>query len=142
MAEDNKSIMRRAYDEILNEGNIDVADEVIAEDMTEHEQFPGLEPGREGFKGFVTMFREAFPDLQVTVEDMIAEDDKVAARVTMRGTHQGKFLGIDPTGNQIEVPVVDIVRFADGMAVEHWAVTDNMAMMVQLGVADPSAIGG
>ncbi len=142
MTEDNKSIMRRAYDEILNEGNIDVADEVIAEDMTEHEQFPGLEPGREGFKGFVRMFREAFPDLQVTVEDMIAEDDRVAARVTMRGTHQGVFLGIDPTGNQIEVPVVDIVRFADGMAVEHWGVTDNMAMMVQLGVADPSAIGG
>lgn len=137
MTEDNKSIMRRAYDEILNEGNLDVADEIIAEDMTEHEQFPGLEPGREGFKGFVTMFREAFPDLQVTVEDMIAEDDKVAARVTMRGTHQGKFLGIPPSGNRIEVPVVDIVRFADGMGVEHWGVTDNMAMMVQLGVASP-----
>jgi steroid delta-isomerase-like uncharacterized protein len=137
VTEDNKSIMRRAYDEILNEGRLDVADEIIAEDMTEHEQFPGLEPGREGFKSFVTMFREAFPDLQVTVEDMIAEDDKVAARVTMRGTHQGKFLGIPPSGNRIEVPVVDIVRFADGMGVEHWGVTDNMAMMVQLGVASP-----
>lgn len=142
MAEDNKSIMQRIYDEVLNEGKLEVADETVAEDMVEHEQFPGLEPGREGFKSFVTMLREAFPDLQVTVEDMIAEGDRVAARVTMRGTHQGEFLGIDPTGNQIAVPVVDILRFADGMGIEHWGVTDNMAMMVQLGVADPSAIGG
>jgi steroid delta-isomerase-like uncharacterized protein len=142
VAEDNKSIMQRAYDEILNEGNLELADEIVAEDLTEHEQFPGLEPGREGFKGFVTMFREAFPDLQVTVEDMIAEGDRVAARVTMRGTHQGEFLGIAGTGNRIEVPGVDIVRFSDGMAVEHWGVTDNMALMVQLGAADPTAIGG
>ncbi len=105
--------------------------------MIEHERFPGLESGREGFKTFVTTFREAFPDLQVTVEDMIAEGDKVAARATMRGTHQGEFLGIPPSGNSIEVPVVDIVRFSDGMGVEHWGVTDNMAMMVQLGVASP-----
>ncbi len=137
MTDDNKSIMRRAYDEILNEGRLEVADELIAEDMIEHERFPGLESGREGFKTFVTTFREAFPDLQVTVEDMIAEGDKVAARATMRGTHQGEFLGIPPSGNSIEVPVVDIARFADGMGVEHWRVTDNMAMMVQLGAASP-----
>jgi predicted ester cyclase len=80
------------------------------------------------------VFRDAFPDLRFTAEDIIAEGDKVAARYTMRGTHQGEFMGVAPTGNRIEVTGIDIVRFEGGKMVEHWANSDELGMMQQLGV--------
>jgi predicted ester cyclase len=93
----------------------------------------GLE-GIEVLRQFVKVSRDAFPDLQFTAEDMIAEGDKVAARYTMRGTHQGEFMGVAPTGNQIEVTGIDIVRFEGGKMVEHWANSDELGMMQQLGL--------
>ena len=79
------------------------------------------------------MFRGAFPDLEFVAEDMIAEGDKVAARITVRGTHKGPFLDIAPTGKQVSVNAIDIFRFANGKIVEHWGVMDQMSMMQQLG---------
>ena len=131
-AEENKALFRRLVDEFINTGNEAVADEVMTPDFVEHEELGGP-PTREGVKQFFAMFRAAFPDLRVTIEDMIAEGDKVVARLTMRGTHQGEFLGIPPTGKQVTMGVIDIVRVADGKAVEHWGISDQLGLMQQLG---------
>jgi steroid delta-isomerase-like uncharacterized protein len=134
MSEQNKAIARRFYDEVVSQDKLDLIDELVDPNVVEHEEFPGLSPGREGVKEFFAMFRSAFPDLQFTIEDMVAEGDKVAARVTVRGTHKGPFLDIaTPTGKQITVGVIDIFRFASGKIVDHWGVTDQMSMMQQLG---------
>jgi steroid delta-isomerase-like uncharacterized protein len=130
----NKAIMERFYDEVVNAGNLDLIDELLSEDFTEHEEMPGLAPGRQGVKEFFGMFRQAFPDVSFATEDMVAEGDTVAARVTVRGTHKGEFMGIPATGKSIEVQAVDFVRFADGIATAHWGVTDMAAMLTQLGV--------
>lgn len=135
---DNKALMRRMYDEVVNGGNIDLIDELVAPDVVEHEEFPGLASGREGVKQFFTMMRGAFPDLRMDVEDMIAEGDKVAARVTMSGTQQGEFMGVPPSGKKVSVTSIDIVRFAGGQAAEHWGATDTAAMMEQLGAVPAS----
>ena len=133
MSEQNKVIVRRMYDEVVGQGKLDLIDELVDPDVVEHEEFPGIPPGREGVKEFFSMFRSAFPDLQFAVEDMVAEGDKVAARITIRGTHKGPFLDIAPTGKQITVDAIDIFRFASGKIVDHWGVTDQMSMMQQLG---------
>ena len=134
MSEQNKAIMRRIYDEVFSNGNLAVVDELVVKDVIEHEEGP---QGSEGLKQTVTMFRTAFPDLQFSVEDMIAEGDKVVSRITMRGTHKGEFMGIPATDKTFAVQVIDIIRFANGKAVEHWGVTDSAAMMQQLGGAPP-----
>ena len=134
MSEQNKAIMRRIYDEVFSNGNLAVVDELVVKDVIEHEEGP---QGSEGLKQTVTMFRTAFPDLQFSVEDMIAEGDKVVSRITMRGTHKGEFMGIPATDKTFAVQAIDIIRFANGKAVEHWGVTDSAAMMQQLGAAPP-----
>ena len=137
MSEENKALMRRLYDEVVNAGRLELIDELLAPDLIEHEEFPGLSTGREGVRQFFTMMRTAFPDLKMTADDLIAEGDKVAARITMSGTHRGEFMGIAPTGKTVSVSSIDIVRFAGGKAAEHWGVTDTAAMMEQLGALPP-----
>jgi len=135
-AEENKALLQRAYEQIFNRGNLDQIEEFVSADLVDHETPP---PGMEGLEGievlrqFVKVFRDAFPDLRFTAEDMIAEGDKVAARYAMRGTHQGEFMGVAPTRNRIEVTGIDIVRFEGGKMVEHWANSDELGMMQQLG---------
>ena len=80
------------------------------------------------------MFRQAFPDSYFTIEDMMAEGEKVATRKTFHGTHQGESMGILPTGQQVSMGLIDIVRIADGRVVEHWSMADNLGMMQQLGI--------
>ena len=138
MPEDSKTLMRRLYEEI-SAGNLDVIDELLADDMVEHEETPGLEPNKEGVKQFFAMFRAAFPDLRLEPHELISEGDLLCARATMTGTHQGDFMGIAPTGKRVEMQLIDIVRFRDGQAVEHWGVTDAMAMMQQLGAIPEEA---
>jgi steroid delta-isomerase-like uncharacterized protein len=136
--EENKALMRRLYEEIHNKGNMAVADELVAADFVDHNApSPDIPPGPEGVKQIFTMLRSAFPDFHVTVEDMLAEEDKVMARVTVHGTHKGEFIGIAPTGKLITMPVVDIVRIAGGKIVERWGVEDNLSMMQQLGIIPP-----
>ncbi len=135
-AEENKAQLQRVYEQVFNQGNLDQIEEFFSADFVDHEAPP---PGMEGLEGievlrqFVKVSRDAFPDLQFTAEDMIVEGGKVAARYTMRGTHQGEFLGVAPTGNQIEVTGIDIVRFEGGKMVEHWANSDELGLMQQLG---------
>jgi steroid delta-isomerase-like uncharacterized protein len=138
MSNDNKALMRRVYDEVINGGNVVLIDELVAANFVEHEEFPGLAGGREGMKQFFVMMRTAFPDLRMAVDDLIAEGDKVVARTTMSGTHKGEFMGMDPSGKQFRVSAIDVIRFADGKAIEHWGLTDAAAMMEQLG-AIPAA---
>lgn len=115
-AEENKKSMRRIYEEVINQGDMDAADELISAALVEHDPLPGYEPSFEGFKEGVTAFRAAFPDLHATVEDIIAEGDMVAARFTMSGTHQEEFMGIPATGNRITVTGIDLARFEGARA--------------------------
>ena len=121
-------------DEVFNKGNMKVMDELLSSNVVEHNPFPGQGPGFEGFKKGLTELRQAFPDLHMTVDDMLADGDKVIIRSTMTGTHKGAFMNMPATGKQIKVEAIDIVRIKDGKAVEHWGVTDTMTMMQQLGV--------
>src|SRR5262245_57505289 len=110
-AEENKAVMRRIF-ELFNTGNLALVDEVIAADVIDHQAPPGIAPGRAGFKQLIAAFRAAFPDLQMTIDDILADGDKVVTRSTMRGTHQGEFMGIPPTGKPFTMGAIDIVRFS------------------------------
>jgi steroid delta-isomerase-like uncharacterized protein len=131
--ETNKALVRRAA-EGFSTGDIATLDEFYAADMVDHNPAPGQAPGLEGLKQSFMMFHSAFPDMSYTLEDIIAEGDKVVTRGTIRGTHKGAFLGIPPTGNQVAVTGIDIWRVADGKPVEVWHNEDQLGMMQQLGV--------
>ena len=133
-AEQNKSLVRRFVDEVQSGGNIDAIDELCSPEFVNHSAPPGVPSNREGVKQLTAMFRRAFPDSYFTVEDMIAEGDKVATRKTFHGTHRGEFMGIPPTGQRVSIGLIDIVRIVDGRVVEHWSMGDNLGMMQQLGV--------
>ena len=133
-AEANRALIQRFYDEGWNENKLDVYDELVTEDFLDHQALPGLEPGREGFKMLNVMFRSAFPDVWVTVDEIVAEDDKVACRWTSTGTHKGDLFGIPPTGKSAEWTEMGILRIADGKIVESWYDVDMAGLMQQLGV--------
>jgi predicted ester cyclase len=133
--EDNKALMRRFYEEVFNQKNTAAIDEFIDPHGVDHSAPPGTPGGIEGQKQLIGMYLTAFPDVHLTVEDMIAEGDTVVARLTARGTHQGAYMGIPPTGKQVTVTAIDINRMAGGKSVEHWLEMDNLGMLQQLGVA-------
>ena len=135
MSEQHKAVVRRIYDEVFGQGRLEVVDELLSADAIDHEGEGGTGP--QTLKDAAGMFRAAFPDLKVTADDMMADGDKVIARARFTGTHNGEFMGIAPTGKSVEVGMIDIIRFADGKAVEHWGISDNMALMQQLGAAPP-----
>jgi steroid delta-isomerase-like uncharacterized protein len=139
MTEQHKDLTRRFYDEVLSKGDVDLIPELCSEDIVDHEAPPDMPQGIEGVQAFVQMFRQAFPDLQVVVEDELAEGDRVACRVRYTGTHEGEFMGVAPSGNRIDVEVIDIARIVDGKCVEHWGVTDNMGLMQQIGAMPQEA---
>ena len=141
MSEENKAVVRRIF-EAFNKGDLDAFDELIAADGVNHALPPGLPPEPEGTKAFLGMFLSAFPDLQMTVEDQIADGDKVATRWTSTGTQTGELMGIPATGKQVTVTGMDIHRIAGGKQVEHWGEFDQMAMMQQLGVIPTPGEGG
>jgi predicted ester cyclase len=133
--EQNKTLLLRLLEEVFNRGNISLVDELFAPDFVEHEELPpGIPPGREAVKQLSSMFRSAFPDFKVTIDDITAEGDKVVVRGIWSGTHKGEFMGIAPTGKSASFGVIDIVRIAGGKVVEHWGQMDNLRMMQQLGV--------
>lgn len=133
-AEQNKAKIRYYFEEVWNKGNLDAVDEVVAANLVDHNVPPGLPPGSEGYKVFVGLFRTAFPDMNITVEDLLADGDKVIARFTSRGTHQGDLMGIPPTGKSITVTGISIDRFEGEKYVESWMEFDQLSMMQQLGV--------
>ena len=131
--DENKMLVRRLVQEVQNEGRIDVLEEVLAPDFVNHSAPPGVPPTREGVKQVHRMFRSAFPDLQVTIHDQIAEGDTVVTRKTYHGTQLGAFMGLPPSGKQMTVEVIDIFRIADMKITEHWVVGDELGMLQQLG---------
>ena len=133
-AEENKALVRRFVDEVQSAGNIDAIDELCSPEFVNHSAPSGMPPNREGVKQVTAMFRQAFPDSYFTVEDMIAEGDKVATHKTFHGTHEGEFMGMPPTGRRVSMELIDIVRISEGRVVEHWSMGDNLGMMQQLGV--------
>lgn len=134
--EENEQIARSVPEEIATKRNLDRIDEVFAEDFVEHgplgEETQGLRAARETIQSVL----DAFPDFEATVEETVAEGDLVAMRVTWRGTHEGRFMGIEPTGKSFEVPAMIFTRLADGTITERWVVADSMGMMQQLGVVE------
>jgi predicted ester cyclase len=132
--EANKASVRRFYDEVFNKKNRAAIDEFIAPNHVEHAAPPGTPGGLAGAKQTITMYLTAFPDLHFTVEDTIAEGDQVVVRLTARGTQQGAFMGIPPTGKQATVTAIDINRIVGGKSVEHWLEMDTLGLLQQLGV--------
>jgi steroid delta-isomerase-like uncharacterized protein len=136
-AEENKALVSRFVEEFWNEGNMSAADELMAVDAEIHMP-TGEVVNPDGFKGFAAMFRGAFPDWHSTLEELIAEGDRVAERWTGRGTHQGELQGIPPTGRRVEAPGSVFYRIVGGKIVEFRGQLDMMGLMQQLG-AIPSA---
>src|SRR5512134_1882367 len=132
--EQNKALVRQMVEEVFNRGNISLAGEFMAPDFVEREELPpGIPRDREGVKQLTTMLRSAFPDFKATIDDIVAEGDKVVIRQTWSGTQRGEFMGIPPTGRSVSFGVIDIIRIADGKFVEHWGQMDSMSLMQQLG---------
>jgi steroid delta-isomerase-like uncharacterized protein len=134
--EENKAIHRRVYEEIWNKGNLDVVEEIIDDDYIYHPL-----PQRRGPEGYKTMyhgFAEAFTDFHCNIEDMVAEGNKVARRITSTGTFKGELMGIAPTGRQVTHTEAIFYSFEGGKAVEAWNYSDQLTMFQQLGVNPPS----
>ena len=130
--EENKALVRRLVEEFWNQGNTAAADELMTADATII--LPGRgQVSKENFKAFAVTLRGAFPDWHTTLEEMIAEDDQVAERWTGRGTHQGEFQGIAPTGRQVTVPGFVFYRLASGKITEFRGLFDGLSMLQQLG---------
>ena len=143
---DVESIARRVPEEVATGRNLDLVDELYAEDCVEHGPFGQDTEGRDAVKGQLQTFLDAFPDLEATVDDAVTEGDTVAMRVTLSGTHEGPFMGIEPTGESFRVQNMVFTRVEDGRIVERWLQPDTLGMLAQLGVVDspvspPAAAG-
>ena len=134
---ENKAIVRRFIEQAFNDGNLAVIDELVASGFINHVA-PADVHGRDGMKTFVTTYRTAFPDYACTIDDQVAEGDKVVTRWTVRGTQQGELMGIPPTGKQVRLPGVVVDRIANGQLVETWLQADVLGMLQQLGVVPAS----
>jgi steroid delta-isomerase-like uncharacterized protein len=133
LQEKNKSLVHR-FNDSFNANDLESAVTVFAPEAVVHNSGAPDPLNVEGFKQFGAVFRTAFPDGKLTIEDLIVEGDKVVSRVVYRGTHTGDMMGIPPTGKSVTVSAMIIDRFADGKIVESWRLFDQMAMMQQLGV--------
>ena len=132
MTQDPKQIVLRFYAEV-SAGNLGVIDELIADDLIEHGEFPGIEASKEGAKQFFNIFRAAFPDLRMEAHEIVAEGDLICVHGTMSGTHQGEYMGMPASGKRFEVDGFDMVRVRGDQMSEHWGMFDVMKMMQQLG---------
>lgn len=129
----NKDIVRRFLEEVVNKGNQSLADELIASDFVDHNPLPGLPPNKDGFKQSFVIFHDTFPDMHYEIDDIIAEEDKVVVRWTATGTQKGELMGIPPTGRSISVTGMDIFRIVNNQLAELWLSWDQLGMMQQLG---------
>jgi steroid delta-isomerase-like uncharacterized protein len=144
MSEQNKALARRGLEEVWNQGKLAVIDELVASNATYHDaNVPGGKfTGPEGLRQFVQIYRGAFPDVRITIDDQVSEGDKVVTRWTATGTHKGDLMGIKPTNKHATVTGVDIDRFQNGKVVEAWASYDMFGMLQQLGVVPAMAPAG
>ncbi len=134
--EQNKAIVRH-YTELTNARDLGGAFAYVGPGFVDHAARPGMPTGIEGARMFFNMLFTAFPDLRATIDDLIAEGDKVVGRMTCEGTHQGMFMGLPPTGKRVKWSFIEINRIVDGKVVEHWAEADTIGLMQQLGLVPP-----
>ena len=133
----NEAIYRRLIEEGFNQGNLATADELVAPNAREYQR--GSQDGPEGLRKTITYLRSAFPDFNITIDEVVVSGDKVWARQKGGGTNLGSFAGHPPTGRQGFIDVIDICRFENGQMVEHWGVADQLGMLMQLGLVAPPA---
>jgi steroid delta-isomerase-like uncharacterized protein len=126
-------MLKRIFSE-LNKGNFNVIDELFAEDFVDRYPAPGATPTKEGFKQFLAGTYKSFPDWRWSLEDILAEGDKVAYRFTMHGTDKGGYIGLPPTGKKVSLTGIGILRFANSKIVERWTIADSMTLLHQLGL--------
>jgi steroid delta-isomerase-like uncharacterized protein len=138
-AEDNKAVVARLYNEVWNEGALDVVDEIFADGFEGHAPGDTGKVGPEGVKGFVGAWRVAFPDLHITIDAQHADDGRVATRFTCTGTHDGRFLVFPPTGRRATMKGVAVSNVVDGKIATDWGEFDMVGLLRQLGVAGPRA---
>jgi steroid delta-isomerase-like uncharacterized protein len=131
--EANKALARRVFDDVLNGRSLDLLDELAASDYIEHNPLPGQGSGIDGIRDRYTIVLNAF-DPHFTIEDVIAEGDKVVLRWTNSGTHVGEFPGMPPTGRSFRIPGIEIWRVENGKLAEHWDVVDVFGQLQQLGL--------
>lgn len=139
-ADENKLLVRRYYEEVVNTGNVDQLAEFVSPDFVEVHNNTRYPVGLEGAKEHVLGVRETYPDLHLTIEQQIAEGEWVATRVTARGTHSGVWLGMRPTGEKLEMTAVNIDRVVDGRIVEHGGAANLLEPFLKIGairIADP-----
>ncbi len=137
MAQDNATIVRSFVDEVITRGNIEAAADYFWEDVVEQVPFPGQGPGLSGLQDIIRAMRTGFPDIVFSIQEQIAEQDKVASRFEWTGTHKGEFLGIPATGRPVRVWGVVIDRLEDGRIKDTRILMDSFGMMAQLGVLPP-----
>lgn len=133
--EQNKAVIRRLVEEVLNKGNIGLFDELVSSDLVDHALPPGFPSGAQGTKQFFKLLRAAFPDLHYAIEDAIGEGDTVVQRLTAQGTMKGEFMGMKPSGKHATWSSMDFARLKDGKVVEYWGIEDQLSMLQQLGLA-------
>ncbi len=136
--EENKKLLRRFYEEVINCKRLDAMDDLIAANYVSH-SLPARSTGREGLRSLVCTFLAAFPDARVSVDDQVAEGDQVISRFTFHGTQMAQFHGMPPLGQPVTVQIVDIARFQDGKCIERWGGLDQFSFWQQLGVIRPPA---
>jgi steroid delta-isomerase-like uncharacterized protein len=129
----NKDVVKRLADQVFNEGDLALMPELLAEDFVDHSAMPETPSGIEGYQGFVMMVRTAFPDFHFTLEDTIAEGDRVVIRGSMSGSNTGPFMDMPATGKPAKWTGTHTYRLADGKIVEHWGNIDMFGLMKQLG---------
>jgi len=136
--QENIAVLGRFIEEVINQGNLDAADEIVEENFVELDPLPGQRQGREGLKEVIGMMRAGFPDIHWVADETIAAGEKVVTRFTWTGTHHGAFLGIPPTGRKVTVKGVVIDRLFGGKMADSRIMMDTLGMMQQLGVVPTS----
>lgn len=131
---DNKDLVRAFTEEVFNRRNVAAIDEFVAANQVDHTLPPNLPANTTGTKQAIDMYLKAFPDVHITIDDIVAEGDKVAVRFTSHGTQRGRFVGLPPTRRQVTVKSYLIARIKDGKIVEQWGLDDQLGMLQQLGV--------
>ena len=134
MSKQNKMFAQRFYDEVIGTKNLSVLDELCAQDIVDHNPLPGQSAGLQGVKKVMGEYFQAFPDLSVTVDEMVAEDDLVVARFRGQGTHKGPLLGTQATGKRVSLHGIDMFRIQGGKAVEVWHEGNDVSVLMELGV--------
>jgi len=137
--ESHKTVVRRYYDEVLNTANLALIDELATDDYIENDPFPGQGNGRADLKARVAALLEAFSPCTFTIEDVVAEGDRVVVRWSSSGTHSGPFMGMPPTNRSYTISGIDIHRLTDERMAEHWHVVDQLSQLQQLGVLPSQA---